>query len=76
METSTVSASTDSLLLSKSPSQVKPRTQWVDMAKGIAILLVVIGHFWDPTGPEASLLLSVIYSFHMPLFIALAGIFS
>lgn len=47
----------------------KKRLLWLDMAKGLAILTVVLGHCMsDTTG-----LHDIIYSFHMPLFFALAG---
>lgn len=45
------------------------RVMWVDMAKGIAILCVVIGHSVD----VGSLPKRLIYTFHMPLFFILAG---
>lgn len=43
-----------------------------DSLKGILILLVIIGHV-IPEPLDDSLLRSVIYSFHMPLFIFLSG---
>lgn len=43
----------------------RSRIEWIDCAKGITILLVIIAH----TVPE---LYGVIYSFHMPLFFALS----
>lgn len=47
----------------------KKRIEWVDIAKGIAIILVIIGH----TVPVHSIPFYVIFSFHMPLFFLLAG---
>lgn len=44
------------------------RIEWVDIAKGIGMLLVVWAHIHD-TGD----LCTVIYSFHMPLFFVLSG---
>lgn len=48
--------------------------QWVLIAKGIGISLVVIGHFYPESSPaywtEAR---KIIYSFHMPLFFILSG---
>lgn len=44
------------------------RLDWLDSAKGIGILLVVIGHIW--TG---GIVRDDIYAFHMPLFFLLAG---
>lgn len=46
----------------------KKRIEWVDIAKGIAILLMVIGHE-VPSG----LLYVFIFSFHMPLFFIISG---
>jgi fucose 4-O-acetylase-like acetyltransferase len=42
----------------------------VDIAKGIGIMLVVAGHACCPDVPHA-----IIYSFHMPLFFMLSGLF-
>lgn len=60
----------------------KQREEWIDFAKGIAILLVVIGHV--NSGLRESGVFSnykgflnyidfTIYSFHMPLFFAISG---
>ena len=46
----------------------------IDVAKGIGILLVVLGHNWIVLH-ERGELYRVIYSFHMPLFFLLSGIF-
>lgn len=43
------------------------RIEWIDMAKGYGVILVILGHF----GLEK--LGYWIYSFHMPLFFFLAG---
>jgi len=59
------------------------RDHWVDYAKGIGILLVVYGHvsrgaYNAGIAIDASLFKfidSTIYSFHMPLFFLLSGIF-
>ncbi|EFE94128.1 acyltransferase family protein [Serratia odorifera] len=59
------------------------REAWVDYAKGIGIILVVFGHVnrgLYSAGIQFSdasyqLLDSVIYSFHMPLFFFLSGLF-
>ena len=59
------------------------RSSWVDYAKGIGILLVVYGHVargLHNAGISVSektylLIDSIIYSFHMPLFFFLSGIF-
>ncbi|MDY4041935.1 MAG: acyltransferase family protein [Collinsella sp.] len=49
-------------------SASKSRITWIDTARGIAILLVIIGHTLAPSTARA-----VIYSFHMPLFFMLSG---
>ncbi len=46
-----------------------PRIKCIDIAKGIGILLVIIGHVLPGT-----YLAKVIYSFHMPLFFFLSGV--
>lgn len=46
------------------------RLDWIDIAKGIAIILVIVGH----TVPNPSPLRHAIFSFHMPVFFILAGI--
>ena len=49
-------------------------TDWVVIAKGIGIILVVIGHFHPDTSPLYwSDIRVIIYSFHMPLFFVLSG---
>ena len=48
---------------------MKKRINWIDIAKGITIILMVIGH----TIPYNSLNI-FIFSFHMPLFVILSGI--
>lgn len=45
------------------------RVQWVDIAKGISIALVIIGH----TLLNDDILRKLIFSFHMPVFFILAG---
>jgi fucose 4-O-acetylase-like acetyltransferase len=49
-------------------------TDWVVIAKGIGIILVVIGHFHPDASPLYwSDIRVIIYSFHMPLFFVLSG---
>jgi len=50
----------------------KKRFEYIDVAKGLGILLVIFGHLY-PCGGRLS---SVIFSFHMPLFFFLSGIFA
>lgn len=50
---------------------MKSRNPIVDVMKGIGIILMLIGHI--PPGERA---FHVIYSFHMPLFFIVAGVFA
>ncbi|MEJ7933713.1 acyltransferase family protein [Sphingobium sp. AN558] len=47
------------------------RLEWIDTARGIGIIAVVIGHVWTQGA-----LRDAVYSFHMPLFFLLSGILS
>ncbi len=49
----------------------KERVEWVDVAKGMAIILMVLGHCVN----IESRLRPVIFSFHMPFFIMISGYF-
>lgn len=55
--------------------------KWVNIAKGIAIFLVVYGHVIDGLADSGYTFASyevqhgIIYSFHMPLFFFLSGLF-
>ena len=42
------------------------RLDWLDMAKGIGMILVVYGHSYGPSN-------YYVYLFHMPLFFILSG---
>src|SRR5438874_1994978 len=58
------------------------RVAWVDVAKGIGIVLVVYGHVSgglvdagiQPRNSVANAASALIYTFHMPLFFFLSGI--
>lgn len=61
----------------------KSRIEWIDIAKGIAIILVVAGHIFDSYlnrgmyKSETTIIYfmrTTIYSFHMPLFFMLSGV--
>lgn len=58
-------------------TETKKRIEWIDMAKGYAILLVIFSHSIStllPTGdPAAVAFVAGIHSFHMPLFFFLSG---
>jgi fucose 4-O-acetylase-like acetyltransferase len=49
------------------------RIEFLDAAKGIGILFVVLGH--NPIKLDYPIIYQVIYSFHMPFFFLLSGIF-
>jgi len=65
----------------KPPNPAPSRTTWVDYAKGIGIILVVVGHTLrglqktPVTVPGWEFVDAWIYAFHMPLFFFLAGLF-
>lgn len=48
---------------------MKERIEYYDVAKGILILLVVLGHVF-----ETGIINQYIYSFHMPAFFIISGI--
>lgn len=52
----------------------KQRIAWIDNIKAFLILLVVLGHCIQDAGrSDISVLYNFIYSFHIPLFIAMSG---
>lgn len=51
----------------------RPRIDYIDIAKGIGILLVVMGH--NDFSLLSPYLFKLIYSFHMPMFFFMSGIF-
>ncbi len=55
--------------MSTRASSRRNRIEWIDLAKGIGILLVIAGH----TAPFGSTFRNFIFSFHMPLFFLLSG---
>ena len=50
--------------------QAKKRVMFVDVAKGITIFLVIVGHVVEP-----GIVRNIIFSFHMPLFLITSGFF-
>jgi fucose 4-O-acetylase-like acetyltransferase len=52
---------------------IHPRIDYIDVAKGIGILLVVMGH--NDFSLLSPFLFKLIYSFHMPMFFFMSGIF-
>lgn len=59
----------ESIAAGSGRAAARPRIEWIDIAKGITIVLVILGH----TFLYESLARKVIFSFHMPLFFILAG---
>ncbi len=52
------------------------RIRHLDYCKGIAIILVVAGHYFPPESPEAwKAIRGIIYTFHMPVFFFVSGYF-
>lgn len=48
---------------------VRQRIDWIDTAKGLCMILVIVGH----TLPYGNLMRNFIFSFHMPAFFFLTG---
>lgn len=52
---------------------MKQRLEFIDASKALAILLVIVGHcYWKSS---LSIATPAIYSFHMPLFFIISGMF-
>ena len=49
------------------------RKRWIDICRGIAIVLVVMGHIGNAYNGNLRILHDVIYFFHMPLFMFISG---
>ncbi|MFE3634647.1 acyltransferase family protein [Streptomyces cellostaticus] len=57
----------------------KQRDSFFDNAKYLAIVLVAMGHAWEPLKGDSRVLealYTVVYAFHMPAFIIISGFFS
>lgn len=51
--------------------KAQTRIEWLDVAKGLGVLLVVLGHLWyNCSFPIVN---QIIYTFHMPMFFVLSG---
>ncbi|MGV8988690.1 MAG: acyltransferase family protein [Cypionkella sp.] len=67
----------------ETPAAQRDRQLWPDWAKGLGIILVVVGHVWRglmaaglPIAPDLFATVDrLIYAFHMPLFFLLSGLF-
>lgn len=78
-----MSAPATNILPTDVPSGRPARIEWVDLAKGFGIILVVLGHvirgltnsnIWIPSA-TSHFIDGWIYAFHMPLFFFLSGLF-
>ena len=49
------------------------RVEWLDSLRGIAMLAVVLGHAYNFYLSSSSVILKLIYAFHMPLFFMVSG---
>ncbi|NBE52997.1 acyltransferase family protein [Streptomyces boluensis] len=61
------------------PKPGKQRDAFFDNAKYLAIVLVAMGHAWEPLRDDsraAAALYIAVYTFHMPAFIIISGYFS
>ena len=61
------------------PAPAKRRDAYFDNVKYLAIVLVAVGHAWEPVmdgSRAARALYMVVYTFHMPAFILISGYFS
>ncbi|KOV94679.1 acyltransferase family protein [Streptomyces sp. NRRL B-3648] len=64
---------------SKADSPGRQRDSFFDNAKYLAIVLVAMGHSWEPLKGDSRILegvYTVVYAFHMPAFIIVSGFFS
>ncbi|MFD5911577.1 acyltransferase family protein [Streptomyces massasporeus] len=61
------------------PRPARPRDAFFDNAKYLAIVLVAVGHAWEPLrqgSRSVTALYMLVYAFHMPAFIIVSGYFS
>ncbi|KUM85603.1 MULTISPECIES: acyltransferase family protein [Streptomyces] len=61
------------------PGRPKQRDAFFDNAKYLAIVLVAMGHAWEPLRSDSravTALYTLVYAFHMPAFIIISGYFS
>ncbi|MCX5369912.1 acyltransferase family protein [Streptomyces sp. NBC_00103] len=62
-----------------SPRPAAKRDAFFDNAKYLAIVLVAMGHTWEPLKGDSRVLTAayvLVYTFHMPAFIVISGFFS
>jgi fucose 4-O-acetylase-like acetyltransferase len=49
------------------------REKWIDLSKGILIILVIVGHFYQESHWTFTHYVNYVYLFHMPAFFILSG---
>lgn len=54
-------------------NSIDKRIKWIDVAKGLTIILVVSGHLLQTYSNQLDFVFKLIYSFHMPVFFVLSG---
>lgn len=60
--------------LHPNPQYANESIRWINIAKGLGIILVVVGHFNPGNAPQFwQTLNTFIYTFHMPLFFFISG---
>ena len=72
-------AAPETVRIAPDPDQVKQRDAFFDNAKYLAIVLVAMGHVWEPLRSDSravTALYMTVYAFHMPAFIVISGYFS
>lgn len=57
-------------------TKISKREKWVDIAKGIAMMLVIVGHSLKYGSGAQNIIRGIIFSFHMPIFFILSGVTS
>lgn len=63
------------MLVIKKDIMSKKRIRWIDNARAVAMFLVFFGHLGDSWFPALKPIHDAIYTFHMPLFFVLSGLF-
>lgn len=63
------------ILVIKKDIMSKKRIRWIDNARAVAMFLVFFGHLGDSWFPALKPIHDAIYTFHMPLFFVLSGLF-
>ncbi|HZE34711.1 MAG TPA: acyltransferase family protein, partial [Actinoallomurus sp.] len=82
MTTTTTTADAIPAAVPPAPPRAGARDPYFDNAKFLAVVLVVIGHAWEPLrganvgGRALEAAQTFVYAFHLPVFIVMCGYFS